>query len=83
MLNMPLLHLSMQIIKILVAPFKERSDFNTTKLKFDSFIKVTKAAYFYTGIFGRIWSLPWIIFMSLCFSLICQVVDKILSNLFS
>jgi hypothetical protein len=37
-----------KFIKIAVTPYKTRSDKNTTRLKFDKFIKVTKAAYSYT-----------------------------------
>ena len=37
-----------QFIRISLAPYSGRTDKNITKVKFDNFIKVTKAAYSYT-----------------------------------
>ena len=71
-----------KFIKIAVVPYKKRSDKNTTRLKFDKFIKVTKAVYSYTelellaefeGYVG--------LFRGLSVFQVSQVVNKILDKL--
>ena len=71
-----------QFIKSLLFPYGGRSDKNTTKLRFDSFIKVTKAAYSYTELellaeFGGYVGL----FLGISVFHVSQVVDKILDKL--
>ena len=71
-----------KFIKIAVVPYKKRSDKNTTRLKFDKFIKVTKAVYSYTELellaeFGGYVGL----FLGFSVFQVSQVVDKILDKL--
>jgi hypothetical protein len=71
-----------KFIKIAVIPYKKRSDKNTTRLKFDKFIKVTKAAYSYTELellaeFGGYMGL----FLGFSVFQVSHVVDKILDKL--
>ena len=71
-----------KFIKIAVTPYKKRSDKNTTRLKFDKFIKVTKATYSYTELellaeFGGYVGL----FLGFSVFQVSQVVDKILDKL--
>ena len=71
-----------KFIKIAVIPYKKRSDKNTTRLKFDKFIKVTKAAYSYTELellaeFGGYVGL----FLGFSVFQVSRVVDKILDKL--
>ena len=70
-----------KFIKIAVTPYKTRSDKNTTRLKFDKFIKVTKAAYSYTELellaeFGGYVGL----FLGFSVFQVSHVVDKILDK---
>ena len=70
-----------KFIKIAVIPYKKRSDKNTTRLKFDKFIKVTKAAYSYTELellaeFGGYVGL----FLGFSVFQVSHVVDKILDK---
>ena len=65
-----------------VMPFKGRGSDNHTKLEFDSFIKVTKAAYSYTELellaeFGGYVGL----FLGISVFHVSQVFDKILDKL--
>ena len=71
-----------KFIKIAVTPYKKRSDKNTTRLKFDKFIKVTKAAYSYTELellaeFGGYMGL----FLGFSVFQVSHIVDKILDKL--
>ena len=71
-----------KFIKIAVVPYKKRSDKNTTRLKFDKFIKVTKAVYSYTELellaeFGGYVGL----FLGFSVFQVSQVVNKILDKL--
>ena len=71
-----------KFIKIAVIPYKKRSDKNTTRLKFDKFIKVTKAVYSYTELellaeFGGYVGL----FLGFSVFQVSQVVNKILDKL--
>ena len=75
-------HYPCKFIKIAVTPYKKRSDKNTTRLKFDKFIKVTKATYSYTELellaeFGGYVGL----FLGFSVFQVSQVVDKILDKL--
>ena len=70
-----------KFIKIAVIPYKKRSDKNTTRLKFDKYIKVTKAAYSYTELellaeFGGYVGL----FLGFSVFQVSHVVDKILDK---
>ena len=70
-----------KFIKIAVTPYKTRSDKNTTRLKFDKFIKVTKAAYSYTELellaeFGGYVGL----FLGFSVFQVSHVVEKILDK---
>ena len=70
-----------KFIKIAVTPYKTRSDKNTTRLKFDKFIKVTKAVYSYTELellaeFGGYVGL----FLGFSVFQVSHVVDKILDK---
>ena len=70
-----------KFIKIAVIPYKKRSDKNTTRLKFDKFIKVTKAAYSYTELellaeFGGYVGL----FLGFSVFQVSHVVEKILDK---
>ena len=70
-----------KFIKIAVIPYKKRSDKNTTRLKFDKFIKVTKAAYSYTELellaeFGGYVGL----FLGFSVFQVSQVVDKLMKK---
>ena len=71
-----------KFIKNAVVPYKKRSDKNTTRLKFDKFIKVTKAVYSYTELellaeFGGYVGL----FLGFSVFQVSQVVNKILDKL--
>ena len=71
-----------QFIKISLAPYSGRTGKNTTILKFDNFIKVTKTAYSYTELeflaeFGGYVGL----FLGISVFHVSQVVDKILDKL--
>jgi hypothetical protein len=70
-----------KFIKIAVIPYKKRSDKNTTRLKFDKFIKVTKAVYSYTELelmaeFGGYVGL----FLGFSVFQVSHVVEKILDK---
>ena len=70
-----------KFIKIALVPYKGRSDKNTTQLKFDKFIKVTKAVYSYTELellaeFGGYVGL----FLGFSVFQVSQVVEKILDK---
>ena len=67
-----------KFIKSSVTPYRGRNDYNTTFLRFDNFIKVTKAAYSYTELellaeFGGYVGL----FLGISVFHVSQVVDKI------
>ena len=71
-----------KFIKSSVAPYRGRNDRNTTFLRFDNFIKVTKAAYSYTELellaeFGGYVGL----FLGISVFHVSQVVDKLLDKL--
>ena len=71
-----------KFIKSSVAPYRGRDDRNTTFLRFDNFIKVTKAAYSYTELellaeFGGYVGL----FLGISVFHVSQLVDKILDKL--
>ena len=75
-------HYPCKFIKIGVRPFRKRSNYNTTKLDFDKFIKVTKAVYSYTELellaeFGGYVGL----FLGISVFQASHVVNKILDKL--